>query len=203
MKLVPQFSHFLQVPKNILLAITDFDYFEWTVIFELLFKLQEKMTLKHEDAVIDDLPEIWLAYTDISGKNIKRDNLYERLAILRSKNIQYRLPIPGSNGRNLLITTGLFSSVIKEEKGGGVYVKVTKEAIPWLIALERGYSLLETQIFKACPTIYVRRLYLYICSKMIQGNAVFKIPVNDIKDIQPLRIVYGLVDKARQDQLER
>ena len=26
---------------------------------------------------------------------------------------------------------------------------------------------------------------------------------NDIKDIQPFRIVYGLVDKARQDQLER
>lgn len=171
----------IPVPKNILLAAPDFDFFEWSVIFDILVILKPFMSIDSREVIYKELPdEITLNYKDISAKNIKREKLYERLLILRSKEIRYRIKIPGNQ---LEVTTGLFSSVIKEEKGGCVYVKIQKEAIPWLLALGQGYSPVEKNVFDSCYTDYIRRAYLFICSKMIRGNASFTATVSDWRKV--------------------
>ena len=123
-----------------------------------------------------DLGEITLSYSDITPHNEMREKLYERLLVLRRKDIRYRILIPGNQ---IEVCTGLFASVVREERGGGVYVRIQKEAIPWLLALGKGYSYIEKQVFDSCHSLYIRRAYLFLCSRMYRNIASFEATIED------------------------
>jgi|GEM_PF-6334960 len=168
----------VEVPKNILLAVTDFTFHELSVIMALLPMIRSYMTMKYSDACIT-LDEIYISYRSFMRHN-DRTHVYDILCGLRSKNIRYRIPIPGTE---IEVTTGLFSSVSRDCRGGGVYVVIQREALPWLLALEKGYSPVEILTFFECRTLYLRRLYLYICSRMTNGNASFSVTMPELRDI--------------------
>ena len=169
------------VSQNVLFAATAFDYFELSVIMALLVVLEQYKTYMANSVMPDGLPLIELPFSLICAKNRDRKQIRERLLALRRKDIQYHVPIPGNP---ITVATGLFSSVItREDKKGGVYVNIAREAIPWLIAMQVGYSKVELRVFNACQGIYVRRLYLYICRKMFNSNASFTISIQELREI--------------------
>lgn len=170
-------SSFVKVPKNILLAINDFDNFDLSVIMVLLQRLRSSMTMDYEFENID-MDEVFLPF-NVFKKNENREVLYQKLCDLRRKDIRYRVAIPGND---IEVTTGLFSSVVKIEKGGGVYVRIQKEAKPWLFALGKGYSTIEMDIFNKCETLYKRREYLFFASRTINGSASFQIGISELRE---------------------
>ena len=169
----------IPVSKNVLLSAPDLDYFEMSVIMWVIISLQKHMLFDKGKAINQNVPAIRLHFTDITRKNENRDIVYARLLALRKKDIRYRVLIPGNN---LDVTTGLFSSVVREEKCGCVFVDIEKAALPWLLALGIGYSRLEANVFFNCSSVYLRRLYMFICSKMINSSALFISSIEDIRN---------------------
>lgn len=166
----------LIVPRNILLAVSDFDSFELSVLMVLIYKLQPYMSVDTRVVLSRNLDEITLSYTEITHHKEAREKTFERLVALRRKEIRYRVQIPGNQ---IEVCTGLFASVIREEKGGCVYVRIQKEAIPWLLAIGQGYSWVEKLIFAACNTLYLRRVYLYLCSCQYRKVATFTASIDE------------------------
>ena len=166
----------IQVPRNILLAGQDFDYFELSVVVELLLQYRDYLSMG--EIVQQELPPIKLDYSAITKRNIPRTDVFEKLLDLRRKDIRYYLRIPGVA---IEVTTGLFSSVVRDTINGRVFVTVAREAVPWLIALSKGYSYLDMCVFEACNSLYLRRFYFYLLRNMIKGNACFSAKIEDIR----------------------
>lgn len=166
----------LAVPRNILLAASDFDYFDLSVIMALVDNIQPYMAVASNDVLSRNLDEITLSYTEITPRNEARESVFERLMLLSRKEIRYRVQIPGNP---IEACTGLFERVIREEKGGCVYVRLQKEAIPWFLAIGQGYSWVEKQIFEACNSLYIRRTYLYLCLCQYRKSATITEPIDE------------------------
>ena len=166
------------IPKNVLLAGPDFDYFDLCVILVLVEKVQDYMVLSFNGFDYSVLPDITLPFREIVKRNECRDSIYERLTQLRRKDIRYRIRIPGNEYE---LITGLFSRVTRDKKKGAVYVTIQKEAMPWLLALGQGYSYVEGTVLKAIRGVYVMRLYLLICSYMYRGSADFDISIDNLR----------------------
>ena len=159
----------ITVSRNVLVTASDFDAFEMNIIAILLFILRPFMYVSDK---IPDPGEFFLRFSYFSGRHVKREELVERLNKLRLREIRYRITTPGVN---LQVITGLFSSIVVIT--GGVLARVTPEAIPWLLYIGRGvgYAQVEPDLFLEMSSVYHKRLYLILCSKLHNGIASFSI----------------------------
>ena len=155
----------ITVSRNVLMTASDFDAFEMNIIAILLFILRPFMYLADK---IPDPGEFFLRFSFFSGRHVKREELVERINKLRLKEVRYRITTPGVN---LQVITGLFSSIVVST--GGVLARVTPEAIPWLLYIGRGvgYAQVEPELFLEMSSVYHKRLYLILCSKLHDGIA--------------------------------
>lgn len=166
----------LSVSRNILQCATDFDAFELNIILQLVFLLRA-FIYKADD--LPDPGEVFLRFADLSGRHGNRTEFVERINRLRQKEIRYSFSTSGQKAG--LVITGLFSSVV--DAPGGVIARVSPEAIPWLLYVGKGvgYARVEKNVFFGFTSLYHKRLYLIVCSKLNDEGCGFKAEINQLR----------------------
>ena len=174
----------MSVSRNVLGTATDFDAFELNIIGVLLVSLRRFMYVAGNNP---DPGEFYLRFSSISGRHVIREELVERINKLRQKEIRYKLTVPGVN---LQVITGLFSSIIVAS--GGVMVRISPEAIPWLFYIGGGvgYAQIEPELLIGMKSIYHKRLYLLLCFKLYNGATSFKVRREQI--LQEISMSHGV-----------
>lgn len=160
---------YISVSRNVLGAASDFDAFELNIIVILFVHLRSCMYVTN---ILPNPEDIFLRFSDFSGRHVRREELVKRVNALRLKEIRYSISIPGVN---LQVITGLFSSVVVTI--GGVLARVSSEAIPWLLYIGRGvgFAQIEPELFIEMSSVYYKRLYLFLCYKLFNGLASFSV----------------------------
>lgn len=174
----------ISVSRNILMSANIFDAFELNIIVQLVFLLR---TYIYTVGSIQDPGEVFLRFADLVGRHGNRTEFIERINKLRHKEIRYSYETTGIHAG--LVITGLFSSVVVAQ--GGVMARVSPEAIPWLLYVGRGvgYGHIETGIFLDFTSIYHKRLYLLVNTRLSKGGCVFR------ANIETLRSALGVPEK--------
>ena len=174
----------ISVSRNILVSAYDFDAFELNVVIYLVFLLRAFI---YKVTDLPDPGDVFLRFTDLTGRHGNRSEFNKRIFRLRQKEIRYSYETSGKQAG--LVVTGLFSSVTVAP--GGVVARVSPEAIPWLLYVggKVGYSRIEKDVFFDFSSVYHKRLYLLVNSKVYKGATVFK------ADLKRLRTVLGVPEK--------
>lgn len=168
----------ISVPNNILWSEADFDAFELNIIVMLLVNLRQYIYLAGS---APDPGEFYLRFSSFTGRHCKREDIVTRMNALRKKDIRYRYATPG--GISGQVITGLFSSVTIT--AGGVYARVSAEAVPWLLYIGQGvgYSRLEPELFLSLTSVYQKRLYLTLLAREYQGLADVRVQVERLCEV--------------------
>ncbi len=180
----PSIAGDISVSRNILISASEFDSFELNIIVQLVFLLRAYI---YKVADLPDPGDIFLQFSDLTGRHGNRSEFVERINTLRQKEIRYSYETAGK--RAGLVITGLFSSVVVAP--GGVLARVSPEAIPWLLYVGEGvgYGCVERGVFFDFTSVFHKRLYLLVNSKVYKGATVFK------ADLKRLRTALGVPEK--------